>query len=426
MFRVKHVAPDVDVAAGVHGAQDADAGADVCCENLAGCRMHILAGFIPVQHADFIVRHEISFGPPCHVHPRRLVAEQFHGLWFGKADHHLVVVDRYRVVVGDAQACAVRQTRADGGRFVPDFEASPPRDRAHPGVDDPVEIFPLDECLPVFLTDFQRCAAAADEVHEAGFLHLRVFPFERAGLSIPASEIYLHLVVLQRVENHVVHGPVLRFFCAEAGVVEFVAFFVEDRNPGRSFEALGPDHHRNVVLAEGVDGHWLLDAGISACRVGGFDAAAGFGHDGFIVKLPLRQIRKILEFHGGIRGEDGGPVFHHIERPAHRQPLGEIWVVRKKAFRVADGENARDDLEVIGGGGLFDAVDVLKIVLPHVAETPEFRIGEHDPGVAGPGSAGHDRLERIHVFVNREVGGIVDQLLAEIRRLSQGGDGKKE
>jgi hypothetical protein len=64
-------------------------------------------------------------------------------------------------------------------------------------------------------------------------------------------------------------------------------------------------------------------------------------------------------------------------------------------------------------------------MLVEITEPAEFRIAEDDAiVVTGLGTANGDGFERLNIFVNGKVAGIINPAITEIRGLSKNGDGE--
>ena len=219
VVRIEHVAPHVNLPAGIDLAEDFHARPRVVREDLAGRELAALTRVAPVQAADFVVAHHVAGRAPRGVNAAGLVAQQLDRLRLGGTDHHLVVIHRDGVEERDAEPRAIGQARLDERRFVPRLEAAFPRHGAGFRVHDALEIPAFREHRAGLAFHHQRRARTTHQIHQRRLLELHVIPPQRAGAAAPATEVKLHLGAIERIENDVMRGPRLRRFRAQNRVV---------------------------------------------------------------------------------------------------------------------------------------------------------------------------------------------------------------
>ena len=167
MVRVEHVAPDIEPHRRTRDggiAQDLDARLHVVGEQCSRIKVAALAGVAPIQHADLVVRHHVTFRAPGGVHSFGLIAEQFEGLRLGGTNHCLVVVNSHGVVVRDAEPRAVWQGRFDDRRFVINVIGTVPWLIAHARIGEFLEITSFNQSPALLDFHQQRRAGAANQI----------------------------------------------------------------------------------------------------------------------------------------------------------------------------------------------------------------------------------------------------------------------
>ena len=87
-------------------------------------------------------------------------------------------------------------------------------------------------------------------------------------MSTPDSEVERHLGLVQGVERDMLLGPFSRRLLVQVGVVELLPFRADHLDLGTSaFEILGLQHHRHMVLPEGLQLEPLTEARIRLGRI---------------------------------------------------------------------------------------------------------------------------------------------------------------
>jgi hypothetical protein len=253
----------------------------------------------------------------------------------------------------------------------------------------------------------------------ARLLDLPVLPLEGPLGVVPDAEVDGDLLVVLGIEDDVVLLPVLGLLHAQVLVLERPA-------PADGLDlrvarvVLRPDLHRDVVAAvlgqrEGVVEP--RDLGVVLHRG---DAVGDL--DGLVLEPELRRERD------GRIGDDVGQAALHLEEGVlDRQPLGEVGVVPQHGVGVADVEERRDELDAQVRGDLLGAVEVLEVLLLHVAQLGELGVRHEDLRVAGLRGAAPELLGDLEVLVDVEVDLVVE---VQLRRgglvLADGREAREE